>query len=190
MNTLRAHGDGAESELASGGCVSAETSRRLACDCAVVHWLEDADGITLNIGRHSRSIPPAIRRALDQRDSGCRFPGCTARHYVDAHHLRHWADRGETRLDNLLLLCCHHHRLVHEGSYSLVMDTANEPIFTGQNGKLIPTGSDTRFCGNVFTLTTANRREHIRIGADTVVPRWYGDNMDDAMAVEGLIRRE
>ncbi len=190
INTLQAHGDGAESELASGGCVSAETSRRLACDCAVVHWLDDADGITLNIGRRSRSIPPAIRRALDRRDSGCRFPGCTARHYVDAHHVRHWADGGETRLDNLLLLCRHHHRLVHEGGYGLEMDTANEPIFTGPNGKVIANGPDTRFRGNVFTLATANRREHIQIGADTVVPRWYGDNMDDAMAVEGLIRRE
>ena len=190
MNTLQADGDGAESELASGGCVSAETSRRLACDCAVVHWLDDADGTTLNIGRRTRSIPPAIRRALERRDGGCRFPGCTARHYVDAHHVRHWANGGETRLDNLLLLCRHHHRRVHEGGYGLVMEIANEPIFTTPNGNLIPKGPDTRFSGNVFALTTRNRREQIEIGPRSLVPTWHGDNMDDGMAVDGLIRRE
>ncbi len=120
---------------------AAETSRRLACDCGVVHWLEDADGTALDIGRRTRSIPPAIRRALDRRDGDCRFPGCTARHHVDAHHIRHWADGGETRLDNLLLLCRHHHRLVHEDGYSLVMDESCKPVFTAPNGKLIPSDS-------------------------------------------------
>ena len=190
MNTLQEDGDGAESELASGGCVSAETSRRLACDCGIVHWLDDADGTTLNIGRRTRSIPPAIRRALELRDTGCRFPGCTARHYVDAHHVRHWADGGDTKLDNLLLLCRHHHRLVHEGGYGLVMEIANEPIFTTPNGNLIPKGPDTRFSGKVFALTTRNRREQIEIGPRSLVPKWHGDNMDDGMAVDGLIRRE
>ncbi len=190
MNTLHADGDGAESELASGGSVSAETSRRLACDCGVVHWLEDADGTALDIGRRTRSIPPAIRRALDRRDGGCRFPGCTARHHVDAHHIRHWADGGETRLDNLLLLCRHHHRLVHEDGYSLVMDESCRPVFTAPNGKLIPSGPDTRFRGNVFALTTANQREQIEIDPGTLVPLWRGDVMDDGMAVDGLIRRE
>jgi len=190
MNTLQADGDGAESELASGGCVSAETSRRLACDCAVVQWRDNADGTALNIGRRTRSIPPAIRRALDRRDNGCRFPGCTARHHVDAHHIRHWADGGETRLDNLLQLCRHHHRLVHEGGYSLTLDGAGGPVFAAPNGKLIPNGPDTRFCGNVFALTTGNQRERLGIGAGTLVPLWYGDNMDDGMAVQGLIQRE
>jgi hypothetical protein len=190
MNTLQAGGDGAESELASGGCVSAETSRRLACDCGVVHWLDDADGTTLNIGRRTRSIPPAIRRALERRDTGCRFPGCTARHCVDAHHVRYWADGGDTKLDNLLLLCRHHHRRVHEGGYGLQMEAASEPVFTTPNGNLIPKGPDTRFSGNVFALTMRNRREQIEIGPRSLVPLWHGDNMDDGMAVDGLIRRE
>ena len=190
MNTLRADGEGAESELAAGGRVCAETSRRLACDCGVVHWLEGKDGTALDIGRRTRSIPPAIRRALDRRDGGCRFPGCTARHHVDAHHIRHWADGGETRLDNLLLLCRHHHRLVHEGGYSLALDSTFEPVFTAPNGKLIPSGPDTRSRGNVFALVTANRRAQIGIGPKTLVPQWFGDDMDDGMAVEGLLRRE
>jgi hypothetical protein len=199
INTLGEDGDGAESELASGGCVSAETSRRLACDCGVVHWREDrsatsstnrTSSTTLDVGRRTRSIPPAIRRALERRDGGCRFPGCTARHYVDAHHIRHWADGGETRLDNLLLLCRHHHRLVHEGGYGLAMPVGGEPEFTAPNGKLIPCGPETRFRGNVFALTTGNRLERIEIEARTGVPYWCGERMDDAMAVEALLRRE
>ena len=189
ISTLRKDGDGAESELANGGHVSAETSRRLACDCGVVHWLENSEGTALDIGRRTRSIPPAIRRALERRDGGCRFPGCTARHHVDAHHIQHWADGGETRLDNLLLLCRHHHRLVHEGGYGLTIDS-NEPVFTAPNGKLIPSGPDTRFRGNVFALTTANQREQINIDAGTLVPLWHGEVMDDGMAVDGLIQRE
>ena len=165
MSTLREDGDGAQSEFATGGHVSAEASRRLACDCGVVHWLEDDSGhlqeSTLDIGRRSRSIPPAIRRALDRRDGGCRFPGCTTRHHVDAHHIRHWADGGETRLDNLLLLCRHHHRLVHEGGYDLELDVSGEPVFTSPQGGVIPSGPETRFSGNVFALTTANRRERV-----------------------------
>lgn len=90
-DTLREDGETAESELGgststAGSCVSAETSRRLSCDCGVVHWHEDEDGSALDVGRRTRSIPPAIRRALQRRDGGCRFPGCTAHKYVDAHH--------------------------------------------------------------------------------------------------------
>src|SRR6056297_2207774 len=85
-DTLRHDGDGAESRLDTGANVSAETSRRLACDCGVVHWHEDEHGSALNVGRKTRSISPAIRRALQRRDQGCRFPGCTAHKFVDAHH--------------------------------------------------------------------------------------------------------
>lgn len=148
--------------------VSAETSRRLACDCGVVHWLEDYDkpahATTLDIGRRTRSIPPAIRRALQRRDGGCCFPGCTAQRHVDAHHVRHWADGGATRLDNLLLPCRHHHRLAHEGGYGLGLDAAGEPVFTAPNGNLIQKGPDIRFRGNVFAVTTGNQRERIEIG--------------------------
>lgn len=81
--TLKADGQGAESQLEGGANVSAETSRRIACDAGLVHWKE---GKSLNIGRKSRTVPPSIQRALRRRDGGCRFPGCTARRFVDAHH--------------------------------------------------------------------------------------------------------
>ena len=106
------------SYLEDGPHVSAETSRRIACDCSILKLVEDEQGEPLSIGRKSRVIPPALRRALRARDDGCRFPGCTHRAYLDGHHLKHWAKGGETSLDNLVQLCRHHHHLVHEGGFS------------------------------------------------------------------------
>jgi hypothetical protein len=129
-DVLAADGEAAHAECDDGGCVSAETSRRLACDAAVVHWHEDENGEPLSIGRKSRTIPPAIRRALQKRDGGCRFPGCSCRRFVDAHHILHWADGGETAMDNLVLLCRRHHRLVHEGGFGVHRGAGNEIWFS------------------------------------------------------------
>ncbi|PKL96079.1 MAG: hypothetical protein CVV18_03035 [Gammaproteobacteria bacterium HGW-Gammaproteobacteria-8] len=190
LDTLRQDGEGAECRLESGAHVSAETSRRLACDCGVVHWEEDEDGEPLNIGRKSRSIPPAIRRALKRRDHGCRFPGCTAHKYVDAHHIQHWADGGETRLDNLVLLCRHHHRLVHEGGYGIRMTDQHIPQFTDPAGRTIPPVGEKRFRGNVFTLRHENRKAGLDINPDTTIPLWEGEKMDYDMAIEAMLWME
>ena len=107
-----------------------EASRRLACDCSVLPIKEDRFGEVLSIGRKSRSIPTAIRRALIARDGGCRFPGCTHTRFVDGHHIRHWADGGETSLSNLVLLCRHHHRLVHDGGFGCSKKSSGEVVFT------------------------------------------------------------
>ncbi len=104
------------SALEDGVRVSAETSQRIACDCSKVEVTVDDEGSALDIGRKSRVVPAPMRRALEMRDLHCRFPGCTSRH-CDAHHLVHWAAGGETKLDNLVLLCRRHHRLVHEGGF-------------------------------------------------------------------------
>ncbi len=97
---------------------SAETSRPLSCDSGLVHWL-NKKGEPLSIGRKSRTVPPAMHRALRRRDKTCRFPGCTCTRFVDAHHIHHWVDGGETGLDNLVMLCRAHHRLVHEGGFQV-----------------------------------------------------------------------
>jgi hypothetical protein len=91
------------SALEDGQHVAAETSRRLACDSAKV-VMTHGDGSVLDVGRRTRTVPPALRRALAHRDQGCRFPGCGLR-LCDAHHVEHWADGGATRLDNLIQLC-------------------------------------------------------------------------------------
>lgn len=105
-------------ELEEGPALAPESARRLACDASVIA-LTERGGRTLNVGRKRRTIPRALRRALESRDRRCRFPGCENRLFLDAHHLKHWARGGETRLSNLLLLCRRHHRLVHEGGYTL-----------------------------------------------------------------------
>ena len=116
--TLEKEGEPGRSELEDGTRLSAETSRRLSCDASVVRLGEGPDGSLLDVGRKTRTIPPALRRALESRDRGCRFPGCGLR-FTDAHHVRQWADGGATKLDNLVLLCRFHHRLVHEEGYTL-----------------------------------------------------------------------
>ena len=94
-------------QLDDGPPLAAETARRLACDASLVRVRELA-GEPLSVGRRTRTIPRAMRRALAMRDGGCRFPGCERRRFLDAHHVRHWARGGETRLRNLVLLCGYH----------------------------------------------------------------------------------
>ena len=102
-----------------GPAIPIETVRRLGCDSSIVTIVDKDDGEPLDVGRRTRSIPPALRRALNSRDRGCRFPGCTHTRYVDGHHIHHWADGGETKLANLVSLCRFHHRQVHEGGLTV-----------------------------------------------------------------------
>lgn len=102
-------------ELDHGPSIAAETARRFACDASVVELTENEDGEPLNVGRKTRTISAPLRRALHARDKGCRFPGCSNARWIDAHHIEHWANGGETRPGNLVSLCRYHHRSVHEG---------------------------------------------------------------------------
>jgi len=133
METLDAEAEPGRSELEDGTRVSAETSRRLACDAAVVRIGHAPDGSVLDVGRWTRTIPPALRRALEVRDRGCRFPGCGSR-FTDGHHVRHWADGGETSLANCVLLCRFHHDLVHEGGWSVDWWGEGRPVFFDPRG--------------------------------------------------------
>jgi hypothetical protein len=100
--------------------------------------VEDDDGAPLDVGRKRRTVSMPLKRALWARDRGCSFPGCHNTRYVDAHHLRHWADGGETKLDNLALLCSHHHRLLHEGGFTARRDAHGELSFRRRDGRVIP----------------------------------------------------
>ena len=124
-------------ELAEGPALAPETARRLACDASVVE-LKERDGEPLSVGRKTRSIPPALRRALRRRDRGCRFPGCENHRFVDAHHIEHWARGGETSMDNLVLLCRRHHRLLHEGGYLVERLPAGKLRFRYPWGEPLP----------------------------------------------------
>jgi hypothetical protein len=187
---LQRHGQGAEAELEGHANIAAETTRRIACDASVVYWLNAKNREALDVGRKTRSIPPAIRRALSRRDGGCRFPGCSCTRFVDAHHIVHWVDGGETKMGNLVLLCRRHHRMVHEGGYGVDMTTEHEIIFTDTSGEILTTSGATRSRGNVLSLFNRNHQVGLHITSATLVPDWRGEKMDDDLAVLGLLQRE
>lgn len=109
-------------ELEEGSTVSEQTARRMHCDASLVAVERDRSSSPA-VGRRARTIPSALRRELKLRDRGCRFPGCTAR-FVDAHHIHHWADGGETSAANLVSLCRRHHRADPRGVGSRSRATA------------------------------------------------------------------
>lgn len=168
------------SELEEGPHVTAETSRRISCDSTVVTIKEDENGEPLSIGRRSRSIPPAMRRALRNRDGGCRFPGCTNTKFVDGHHIKHWADGGETSLDNLALLCRHHHHLVHEGGFACEKSADGKIYFNDQRQQRLPNWSE--------LPKVVNDHDVQRLDGEGCDAKWYaGETMDWQMAVAALL---
>ena len=186
LNDSSGDGSGEICELEHGPNFSAETSRRIACDNSVVKLLEDETGEPINIGRKSRIIPPGMRRLLKARDRGCRFPGCTHQHYNDGHHIKHWAEGGETSIANLVQLCRYHHRLVHEGGFGCEKTTDGRIVFKNQDGNVI---SRAEYHPTIATNTDPMdllRQEmpDIEIDSKTCVTKWEGEKMDYGMAVE------
>ncbi|MBT8109024.1 MAG: HNH endonuclease [Gammaproteobacteria bacterium] len=177
--------------LENGPHLSAETSRRVACDCCKTEVKDDENGEPLNIGRRSRTIPPAMRRALKTRDGGCRFPGCTGHKFCDGHHIKHWSDGGETSLDNLVLLCRHHHRLVHEGGFDCVRSKNGEIYFVDGRHKRLNEFQQAKPVAIEEALAWMYRKFADRdVSADdgalgsTCAAKWYaGEEMDMEYAV-------
>jgi Domain of unknown function (DUF222)/HNH endonuclease len=176
---------GGRCETEAGAPLAVETARRLACDAAIVPLLE-ASGQPLSVGRKTRAIPPAMRRALSSRDRGCRFPGCGERRFVDAHHVRHWAHGGETSVDNLVQLCRHHHRLVHEGGYAVEGDPRGALIFRRPDGRRVPEVPASP-PGCPHEVMRQHRRRGLAIAADACVPRWAGERLDLPAAVDAVV---
>ena len=132
-----------ESALRGNGGASdlpIKTVKRLLCDGSAVGIIENGDGEPLSIRRRSRTVPTGMRRALDARDRTCRFPGCSHTRWLDAHHIRHWTDGGETNLDNLVLLCTHHHRLLHEGGFQMLERDEGGYYFAKRDGHPVELG--------------------------------------------------
>ena len=166
--------------------VSAETARRIACDAGRVRMTHDSDRI-LSVGRKTRSIPPPIRRALEFRDQGCRFPGCTSTH-CDAHHIVHWADGGETKLSNLVLLCRRHHRLLHEGRFGLRMSEDGAVRFLHRGGRPLEQSPAPPPIGLHAARELVERLENagILITGEESMPSWDGEPLDLRYAMECL----
>ncbi len=130
-----AAGDGpGKAETSRGSVLTPDAIRRISCDCAVSRVVFGPDSQPLDVGRAMRLVPAPMRRALDARDGGCVSTGCDRpAHWCDAHHVIHWADWGLTCLDNLVLLCRHHHRLVHEAQWT-ISGPATAPVFHRPDG--------------------------------------------------------
>jgi hypothetical protein len=176
-----------QSVLEEGSHVSAETSRRLACDASRVVMRHDEEGRLLEVGARTRTIPPALRRALLHRDRSCRFPGCHVR-VGQGHHVRHWAQGGPTTLGNLLLLCRRHHHAVHEEGYRVSRGPDGTLDFRRPDGRPLPEVPPTvRVPADpIPTLHEQHAALGIRLHPRTACPRWLGERLDVGWALAVL----
>ena len=174
---------------AGGIHVSAETARRVACDAATVTMRHGPGGEILDVGRRTRTVSPALRRALAARDRQCRFPGCSNRR-CDAHHITHWADGGRTALDNLVLLCRRHHRAVHEGGFRVTLDAAGDVCFLRPDGRPLAEAPPAPAWTGPALGPTNDRlaAAGIAIDARTATPAWQGERLDLDWALSVLWR--
>lgn len=190
VETLK-HSSAGRCELEDGPALPVESARRLACDASVVTLIENEQSEPLNIGRKTRTIPPAIRRALNSRDRGCRFPGCTHQRFIDGHHIQHWADGGHTNLANLVSLCRFHHRLVHEGAVVVQVLDDGALRFLKPNGESLESTASghTRPLGDWSALVATHRHDLVHIDEHTAATRWRGETIDYGLAIEVLLQR-
>ena len=176
--TLRAGSAGC-CGIEHGPSIPAETARRLACDASIVALVEDEDGEPLNVGRKTRLISAPLRRLLTARDKGCRFPGCANARYIDMHHIKHWANGGETKPSNLVSLCRFHHRAVHEEGFEVRVLDDGALRFVRANGESVDRVTPGhQLVGDPSALPTGN-----------FTTCWRGDRMDLDLAVDLLIQK-
>ena len=159
--------------------ISPEIARQLSCDASITTVMEDDKGEVLNIGRKSRTIPTAIHHALNLRDKSCRVPGCCSAKYLDAHHIKHWANGGETSLSNLVMLCRQHHRELHKNAFSIEINK-NELIFITAKGKRMKESIYPQFI-------ESSLKSLPKVTKDVMANKWRGEIIDYDMAVDGLL---
>jgi hypothetical protein len=176
-----------QSELEEVGHVPAGTSRRLACDASRVVMRHDEQGRPVELGARTRTISPALRRALCHRDRSCRFPGCAVR-VGQGHHVQHWAQGGPTTLSNLVLLCRRHHRAVHEDGYRVVRAPDGTLRFTRPDGRPLPDVPPAPAvpADPIGALERRHAAAGLRLHARTACPSWLGERLDVGWAIDVL----
>jgi Domain of unknown function (DUF222)/HNH endonuclease len=135
-------GDGeGTAELEGGHPIHVDVARRLACDGRLEVVAEGPDGVVVGVGRARRTIPPWLWRLLLRRDGGgCRFPGCGHTRFLHAHHVVWWSKGGGTVLDNLIVICSHCHRLIHELGWTVTGNANGELTFRRPDGRVVANG--------------------------------------------------
>jgi len=172
--------------------VSTEAARRLSCDAGVIEVVEGEHGTPLSVGRKRRTIAGTLKRALHKRDATCTYPGCTHRIFLEGHHIKHWADGGETSLDNTALLCSLHHRYVHEYRYTIELGFDQRPRFRDPHGRLVPAVPPHPVVVDPGWAWIRAVNEPLAIGADTIACEWdgkpvnYGAIVGYLVTVDGL----
>jgi len=178
--TVLTHDEGTRCELDGGPGLPAETARRVACDASCVRIVRDALSQVVDVGRKTRVIPRWMRRQLHARDGGCVFPGCSERRIVIGHHIHHWTRGGETELRNLIELCAFHHRLVHEGGWTVTFDGVRLVTFFEPDGT--PVSNTCRATGSAEPFAPDLEAHVAERGVDvtprSVVSKWYGEPLD------------
>jgi hypothetical protein len=184
-------GEGAEGTCAldDGPALAPETVRRLACDASIVIAVHDAVDRLVGTSKKAPAIPASTRRAIRRRDKGCRFPGCGGRAFTQIHHVKHRAKFGGNEMTNLVELCWFHHRLVHEGGWSVRMEASGEVLAIRPNGNVLPRPKATTPCDG-HEVERANRSRGIAIDPTTCIPRWYGDPLNLKDIVSSLVSME
>ena len=172
--------------LADGTCISAAAARRLACDCGVVDVVEDEHGVPLSVGRKRRTVPGSMKRALLQRDRTCQFPGCTNRLYLEAHHVVHWADGGDTSLRNLVVTCSSHHRYLHEYGCSVELHDDGSHFLDRRGRRILDAPPPSR-PPDLGWETLLARNAELQISASTNEPLWDGARVDDQAVIDALL---
>ena len=167
-------------EIEHGPSIPAETARRFSCDASIITLVEDEDGEPLNAGRKTRNISAPLRRLLTARDKGCRFPGCCNERYIDMHHIKHWANGGETKPSNLVSLCRFHHRAVHEGGFNVEILDDGALRFVRPDGAVVD---------RVMPGCEQPRGDRRELREGKFVDCWRGDRMDLHLAVELMIQK-
>jgi hypothetical protein len=188
-NSLRT-GEADPMEVGAVGAsfIAGATVRRLSCDAGVIEVIEDEHGTPLSVGRKQRTISGALKRALRKRDTTCTFPGCTHRIFLEGHHIKHWADGGETSLKNISMICSFHHRYVHEYGYTVELGEDQRPRFRDPQGRLVTTVPTPPATGpelgwpRIRTMNAA-----LAIDANTNACGWDGSPVDYGTIVGQLV---
>jgi hypothetical protein len=155
------------------------------CDSSIVWMLDGPDGEPVNVSKKSPSIPASLRRSVRARDKTCRFPGCDQRQFIDLHHLEHRARGGKNTRTNLYALCWFHHRLVHEGGWTLQRDDNGDlHAFRPDGTELLPGEA---VIDPACDVRRQNAAAGIAITPETAIPRWYGDPLDLGLAIDSLL---
>ena len=155
----------------------------MGCDASRVVMRHDSDGHVTEVGARTRTIPPAIRRALQHRDRGCRFSGCGLR-FTQGHHIRHWAEGGPTKLSNLALLCPRHHRLVHEEGFQVERLASGDLEFRRPNGWVFPEAPALPEVPANAEQSLREQNADVQLDAHTLRPNWLGERLNLGHAIE------